>query len=263
MIGNKSELKTHSNENFIEAAQLVGSHRQPVAWLLAAEVTILGLLLIDLAIPSTVPALAMLVLLAGFLRYANSVWLTAFLTLVLGARFFQTGSQQAFLIRSDLLLDCVLILLTLIASFRHIELRNYSRAFELGKSYRRLNTTSKPSLVSVVNTVMGQLIRRQWYHSLLAILAAYLLLWNIPATKQWTQKYWLDPVGGRFIFLSLALFLGWFICRAVFSMWDWFCLTPQQADVAMRSWTNREFWSETAGIQRRQSNLRKADNDNG
>ena len=264
MIRKNPDLKINSGEKFIEAAQLVGSHRRPVVWMLAIQVTLLGLLLIGLANPVTIIlAVAIFGLLAGFLRYSNLVWLTAFLTLVVGARFFQNDVRQDFFIESDLFLDCVLILLTLVASFRYIELRSYSRSFELGKSYsyRKLKT-NKPSLVSAFNTVVGQLIRRQWYNSVVAIFAAYWLLWSIPVTKQWTQEYWLDPTGGRFIFLGLALFFGWFICRAVFSMWDWFCLTPKQADVAMRSWANREFWSPMASVERRRSKLRRADHDN-
>jgi len=261
MIREKLSLKPNSDENFIEAAQLTRSHRRPVAWMLAIQITLLGILLIGLATRSTLPALAMLVLLAGFLRYANSVWLTAFLVLTIGARIVQNDIQQEFFVESDLIINCVSIVLTLVASFRYIELRSYSNAFELGKTYRRLNTS--PSLINVLSTIIGQLVRRQWYHSAFAIFAAYLLLWSIPTTKQWTQKYWLDPVGGRFIFLCLALFLGWFICRAVFSMWDWFCLTPNQADVAMRSWTNREFWSSMAGVERRRSNLRRDEYDDG
>ena len=261
MIRENSDLKIDSDENFIEAAQLMESHRRPVAWLLAIQITLLGLMLIGLVRPSTIPTVAMFVLLAGFLRYANSVWLTAFLTLVIGARIFQTAIGEEFFIESNLILDSALILLTLVASFRYIELRSYSRTFELSKSYRRLETSNKPSPIYVLHTMMGQLVRRHWYLSLLAIFGAYLLLWSIPTTKQWTQKYWLDPTGGRFIFLGLALFLGWFICRAVFSMWDWFCLTPKQADVAMRSWANREFWSPMAGVERRRSKLRKADYD--
>jgi len=261
MIHKNQDLKINPDENFIEAAQLVGSHRRPIAWMLAIQITLLGSLLIGLTNPLTIPAVVMFVLLAGFLRYSNSVWLTTFLTLALGSRFFQNDVRQEFFIQSDLLLDCVLTLLTLVASFRYIELRSYSRAFELGKSYRKLKTSNKPSLVTAVSTVVGQLVRRQWYHSLLAIFAAYFLLWSIPATKQWTQDYWLDPTGGRFIFLGLALFFGWFICRAVFSMWDWFCLTPKQADIAMRSWANREFWSPMAGVERRRNNLRKAESD--
>ena len=149
----------------------------------------------------------------------------------------------------------------LVASFRYIELRNYRRTFKLETFYRELKTTSNANLLDVVRTVAGQFVRRHWYHSLLAIVAAYLLLWSIPTTKQWTQKYWLDPTGGRFIFLGLALFLGWFICRAVFSTWDWLGLSPKQADVAMRSWANREFWRQTAGLERRRHNLRKAEYD--
>ena len=261
MIRENPDLKIDSDENFIEAAQLMGSQRRPVAWLLAIQITLLGAMLIGLASPPRMPAVAMFVLLAGFLRYANSVWLTAFLVLTVGARIFQTTFQQEFFVESNLIIDCVLSILTLVASFRYIELRSYRRTFELDKTYRRLKTTSTSSVIYGVSTVMGQLVRRQWYLSILAMFAAYLLLWSIPTTKQWTQKYWLDPTGGRFIFLGLALFLGWFICRAVFSMWDWFCLTPKQADVAMRSWANREFWSPMAGVERRRSNLRKADYD--
>ena len=115
--------------------------------MLAIQVTLLGLLLIGLANPVTIIlAVAIFGLLAGFLRYSNLVWLTAFLTLVVGARFFQNDVRQDFFIESDLFLDCVLILLTLVASFRYIELRSYSRSFELGKSYsyRKLKT-NKPA----------------------------------------------------------------------------------------------------------------------
>ena len=155
MIRENSDLKIDSDENFIEAAQLMESHRRPVAWLLAIQITLLGLMLIGLVRPSTIPTVAMFVLLAGFLRYANSVWLTAFLTLVIGARIFQTAIGEEFFIESVLLLDSVLILLTLVASFRYIELRNYSRTFELSKSYRRLETSNKPSPIYVLHTMMG------------------------------------------------------------------------------------------------------------
>ena len=94
MIREKLSLKPNSDENFIEAAQLTRSHRRPVAWMLAIQITLLGILLIGLATRSTLPALAMLVLLAGFLRYANSVWLTAFLVLTIGARIVQNDIQQ-------------------------------------------------------------------------------------------------------------------------------------------------------------------------
>ena len=263
MIREEPDLKIYSNENFIEADQLVGSHRRPVAWMLAIQITLLGLLLIGLASPSTLIGILMLALLAAFLWSANSVWLTAFLSVVVGVRNIQFVGRQEIFIDGNLLLllDCVLMLLTLVASFRYIELRSYSRTFNLGKTYRKLQNRNRPSVVNVLRTIMGQLVRRHWYHSLLAIFAAYLLLWSIPTTKQWTQKYWLDPTGGRFIFLCLALFLGWFLCRSVFSMWDWLGLTPNRADMAMRSWANREFWSASAGVERRRNKLRKADHD--
>lgn len=261
MIKKNQHMKTSSNENFIEAAQLVESHRQPVAWILAIQVALLGLLLIGLTSPSTAAAVAMLALLAGFLWYANSVWLTAFLVVVIGARVIHSDGERVFFVESVFLLDCILSVLTLVASFRYIELRSYSRAFELGKSYRGLKATNNQSLPRTLATALGQLVRRQWYHSIIAIFAAFVLLWSIPATKLWTQKFWLEPTGGRFIFLAFALFLGWFVCRAAFSLWDWLGLTPNQADVAMRSWANREFWSELAGVERRRSKLQRADFD--
>jgi len=259
MIRKNPNLKTHSNESFIEADQLVGSHRRPVAWMLAIQVILLGFLLTWLASPSTLITILMLTLLGAFLLSANWAWSTAFLSVVITGRIIQTNGYQEFFVDGGLLLNCVSILLMLVASFRYTELRSYSRAFNLGKTYRLLEHTHTPSAGNVLTTVIGQIVRRHWYHSLLAIFAAYMLLWSIPTTKQWTQKYWLDPTGGRFIFLCLALFLGWFLCRSVFSIWDWFSLTPNQADVAMRSWANREFWSATAGVERWRNKLRKAD----
>ena len=263
MIRKKIDVKNDSTENFIEADQLVGSHRRPVAWMLALQVALFGLLLIGLASPSLGAAVAMVALLSGFLWYVNSVWLTAFLMVVVGAQVIQTGGRRVFFIESAVLLSCVLIVLMLVVSFRYIELRSYSRVFQLGKSYRGLKATKQSKLFQTVSVVLGQLVRRQWYHSLFAMIAAFLLLRIVPATKQWTQDYWLEPAGGRFIFLAFVLFLGWFVCRALFSMWDWFGLSPKQADVAMRSWANREFWSEMAGVERRVSKLRRQDLDEG
>ncbi|MDB2686799.1 hypothetical protein N9Y42_06265, partial [Mariniblastus sp.] len=95
----------------------------------------------------------------------------------------------------------------------------------------------------------------------IAIVVAFIVLWKVPVSEVYLEEFWVKPVAGRLILISLILFFVWFICRGVISMWDWFLLTPRQADVAFRSWANREFWWELAGTERRRERLRSEEDD--
>jgi len=260
MYSDSRTANSEPAENFIEAAQLINVHRNPVAWLLIIQIAILGTLSVCLTGLSGAAQVAMLAMLAGFLWYGNSFWLLPFCVIVFGGQLIRSNGQQFVFSNGIHLAACILLFLNLIASFRYIELRRYGQAFELGKTYRGLHATNNP-IWSSLTLVIGQFIRRQWYHSVIAMVVAFMLLWKIPASNYWLNEFWTQPVAGRLIFLSLILFFAWFICRAVISMWDWFLLTPNQADVAIRSWANREFWRDMAGVERRRERLRFEEED--
>ena len=259
MYGTSDKIP-ESGENFIEAAQLIDSHRQPVAWVLIIQIAVMGTLAVWLTGLSLAAQIAMLAMLVGFLWYANSFWLLPFCVVVFGGQLIQSNGRQFDLASGVNLAECILMLLILIASFRYIELRRYGQAFGLDKSYRGL-LPSKNKIWLWLTLVFGQFVRRQWYHTVIAMTMAFALLWKIPASDYLRDEYWMQPVAGRFIFLSLAMFFAWFICRGVFSVWDWFLLTPNQAEVAFRSWANREFWGDMAGVERRRERLRIEEED--
>ena len=260
-INSYSDPKADSTDDFVEAAELLASHRRPVVWMLAIQVAVLGAISIRLTSPTLAAVGTMVALLAGFLWYANSVWLLAFAFLVIGVQAVTVGGGEIALVQDNYLLNCGLILLMLVASFRYIELRRYSRTFDTRKPYRELEVPNKRRLSTGIWVVLTQIVRRHWYNSVFAILGAFLLLRNFPESQALIKQYWLQPSAGRFIFLSLLLFFGWFIFRTMISIWDWFRLTPEQADVAIRSLANREFWSETAGVQKRKNKLKIKDAD--
>ena len=250
-----SDMSPEPEENFIEAAELIDSHRTPVSWLLIIQIAVLGTFSVWLTGLSAAAQIAMLAMLVGFLWYGNSFWLLPFCAVVFGGQMIRSNGRY-FAFSSGLhLAECILLLLTLIASFRYIELRRYGQAFGLAKSYRGLHS-SKNKILSSMSLVVKKFFRRQWYHTVIALMVAFALLKRFPASTYWRDEFWMLPVAARFILLSLLLFFLWFVCRAVFSMWDWFLLTPRQADVAIRSWANREFWKEMAGVERRRERLR-------
>ena len=259
MMNNSPDMRPVPAEDFIEAAELIDSHRLPVAWMLGLQIAVLG----ALSVWSTGFALpvqgAMLALLIGFLWYGNSYWLTSFCLVVFGCRILRITGRGIVFSTDIHLVECAVLLVTLIASFRYIELRSYIRAFGLGKSYRRLKSANKQS--RWLSVVLGNFIRRQWYHSIIAMVGAFAILWRFPADNYYRQEFWMQPVAARLVFLLLGMFFVWFVCRAVISMWDWFLLTPRQADVAFRSWANREFWPDMAGVEKRRERLRLKDED--
>ena len=261
MIDNHLDTKIASTETFIETAQLLDSHRKPVAWMLAFQVGMLGIVAICLASHSLAATATLVALLIGILWYATSAWLFAFAVVVVGVQVIQDVDGQIAFFQDNCLLDCGLILLILIASFRYIELRSYNRTFGFNRTERGLEATDNRSRTKVVWTALRQLVRRQWYNSVLSLLAAFCLLWILPDSESLSKKFWLHPVAGQVIFLSLLLFFGWFICRTIISIWDWFGLTPRQADVAIRSFANREFWPETVGLEKRRNRLKTKDTD--
>ena len=260
-INSYSDPKADSTDDFVEAAELLASHRRPVVWMLAIQVAVLGAISIRLTSPTLAAVGTMVALLAGFLWYANSVWLLAFSFVVIGVQIITVSTGEISWVQENDLLNCGLILLMLVASFRYIELCKYSRTFDTKKSYRELEVPNKRRLSTGAWVVLTQIVRRHWYNSVFAVLVAFLLLRNFPESQTLAEQYWLQPTAGRFIFLSLLLFFGWFIFRTMISIWDWFRLTPEQADVAIRSLANREFWSETAGVQKRKSKLKTRDAD--
>ena len=250
------DVTREASENFIEAAQLVDNHRSPIAWMLIIQITILGTLsvwLTGLTVPAQVAMFAMLI---GFLWYANSFWLLPFCLVVFGGQMIRSSGSNFVFSPGIHLTECILMLLTLIASFRYIELRNYQHAFGLSDSYRQLKLPNNRKRPFWLTLMLGQFVRRQWYHSVIAMVVAFGLLRRLPVSDYWRNEFWMQPVAARLIVLMLGLFFAWFICRAVLSMWDWFLLTPQQADVAFRSYANREFWGGMAGVERRRERLR-------
>ena len=258
---NTPNLNPERIENFVEAAQLIDSHRRPIAWLLIIQIAVLGTLAVWLTGLSTAAQVAMIAMLAGLLWYGNSFWLVPFCVVVFGGQMIQNTGRQFSFTSGIHLTECVLMLLTLVASFRYIELRRYGNAFRFNASHRRLKPASNRKRPPWITLMLGQFVRRQWYHSVIAMVVAFSLLRWIPVSNYWRQELWMQPVGARFIVLALLLFFVWFICRAVMSMWDWFLLTPRLADVAFRSWANRETWIEMAGAERRRERLRLKDED--
>ena len=250
------EIKPEPTEEFIEAAQLVDSHRWPVAWMLAVQIAVLGMLSIWLTGFSIAAQIAMLAMLVGFLWYGNSFWLLPFSLVVFVGQLIRSNRDHFDFTPGIHLGECILVLVFLIASFRYIELGRYGQAFGLSDSYRRLDPTRNWKRMPWLTLVIGHFIRRQWYHSLIAMVVAFVMLQKFPVSDYWRDEFWMQPVAARFILLTLILFFGWFICRAIISMWDWFLLTPKQADVAFRSWANRELWSDMAGVERRRERLR-------
>lgn len=258
-MSNTSKTKNESAENFIDAAQLVDSHRAPVAWMLIVQIAVLGILSTWLMEPPLSGGLAMMLLLACILWFGKTFWLLLFCLVVFGGQAFRIQGYEIRTVEGPHLLESILIVLILIAGFRYIELRTYRDTYDLSRSYRRLKTSKRRNWATALRSISGQFIRRQWYSTVIAIVASFALLSMFATTDYLTQEYWLQPEAGRFIFLAMILFFPWFVCRSVISIWDWFLLTPKQADVAFRSWANREFWRETAGVQRRKEKMRIED----
>ena len=261
IMHNTPDLTQKPSDNFVEATQLIDSHRRPVAWMLAVQIAVLGILSISLTDHSMYVQATMLATLAGLLWYGNSYWLTSFCIVVFGGQMIRSDGHQFSFSSGVHLTECILMMLILIVSFRYIEHRSYGHAFGLGDSFRRLKAVSSRKRAPWIAILLGQIVRRQWYHSVIALVAAFALLRRIQADNYWRDVYWMQPVAARLIVLALLLFFAWFICRAVLSMWDWFLLTPEKADVAFRSWANRELWGDMAGVERRIERLRLREED--
>ena len=260
-MSNPPNMAVRSEENFLEAAQLIDSHRKPVALMFIVLIAVLGSLSIWLTGLSTGAQVAMSVMLVGFLWYGNSFWLVSFCLVVFTGQVVGIGGRH-FTFSSGLhLAECILMLLIIISGFRYVELRTYEHAFSLNDSHRRMKLASGHKQTPWFIVVFSQIFRRQWYHSVIAMVLAFGLLWRFPASNYWRNEYWMQPVAARFILLSLILFFIWFVCRAVISIWDWFLLTPRQADVAFRSWANRELWRDMAGVEKRRERLRMEQED--
>jgi len=93
-INSYSDPKADSTDDFVEAAELLASHRRPVVWMLAIQVAVLGAISIRLTSPTLAAVGTMVALLAGFLWYANSVWLLAFSFVVIGVQIITVSTGE-------------------------------------------------------------------------------------------------------------------------------------------------------------------------
>ena len=190
----------------------------------------------------------------AFVRSGHTAWLFLFCFAVvvahtLGGGWRPYGGGLSFV---DLL-QASLVFLILVAGFRYSELKKYSTAFQIDKVYGQ---SLKENQRALSWNIGSALVRRQWLFSLIAMAGAFAMLVYLPADDSYLYKYWLQPNPGRLIILGLLLFFAWFLCRAVVGIYEWIRLTPEKADVAFRSWYNREMWREMAGVERRLYKLR-------
>ena len=198
---NTTDTTPEASESFIEATQLADNHRSSIAWMLIIQITVLGTLSVWLTGLAGAVQVAMFAMLVGFLWYGNSFWLLPFCVVVFGGQLIRSNGLNFALSPGIHLAGCILMLLTLIAGFRYIELRSYQHAFGLKESYRRLKLASKREnnlkQQSWISLVIGQFVRRQWYHTVIAMAIAFALLWRLPASNYWRNEFWMQPVAAR------------------------------------------------------------------
>ena len=250
-----------SPETRVKALSLMRGQTRPVRIMLATLLFVLGLVS---AVVCGAPWSGMLVaglVLFAFVRTGHTAWLFVFCFAVIAVQAsggFLGQYRQTF--SGAELLQVVLIFLIMVAGFRFAELTKYSAAFNIDRVYD--SAAGEPGQrLGFQWQWVGQIVRRHWALSMIALLGSFLLLSYLPLDDSYLYKYWLQPRPGRLIILSLLLFFAWFICRAVIGILEWLELTPQKADVAFRSWYNREMWSEMAGVESRRRKLRTSDDD--
>lgn len=233
----------------IDAVSLMNRQTKPVRRLLAVIVFLLGLSAATVCSLPWLGILAAALLLLAFVRSGHTSWLFLFCFAIVAsqASWAYWGRFNETFTSPDLL-QTILVFLILVAGFRYAELKKYAAAFNIDKVYSKSTIrTERPSGFGL----MREFVRRHWAFSVIAILGSFLILLYLPPDDSYLYKYWLQPKPGRLIILSLMLFFAWFLCRTIFGLLDWIALTPQQADVAFRSWYNLEMWSEMAGVERR------------
>jgi hypothetical protein len=247
----------NSQPAIVDASELMLGQRRSARILLATIVILLGLASIALCgFPWSAAAVSLLVLVA-FVWSGHTAWLFLFcLAVVCGQAFGGFLNRPSGYFSLSETFQTVCVFLILITGFRYAEMKKYVFAFgidEVSKNNAARRGTFSWSVLEVA-------VRRQWLFSVIALFAASCLLLYLPADDSYLYDYWLQPKPGRMIIISLVLFFAWFVCRAAVSVLDWTAFTPDKADVAFRSWYNKEMWREMAGVEKRRQKLRRDNN---
>jgi hypothetical protein len=169
-----------------------------------------------------------------------------FLLYFLGVSFFKTELSKLRL--SDLQAAFVLMMLAG-ACFRHLETGRYLKVFhpdvELGQTSESSPGFEFPSLLG-----------GRWWAIPMSIFLAFVLLSIFPFEKQMLRNLEIKPFAHRVIFLTLFLFFGWFVCRALVEMIVRLRMDACQADVHCRSLIAKEMWQDSYPIEKRMGKLR-------
>ena len=143
----------------------------------------------------------------------------------------------------DLFLVLILILLTG-ACLKFLEIGRFSRSF-----YPDVKLSEKPQ--RGIRFEFPSLLGGRWWVIPLATLLASTLLVAFPFDTQPVSPVGIEPLASRLIFLTLFLFFGWFVCRALLGILIRWRMDARQADVHCRSLVAKELWKDVYGIEAR------------
>ena len=136
----------------------------------------------------------------------------------------------------DVFLVLILILLAG-ACFRFLAFSRFLRSF-----YPDVKLAEKPQ--PKVGYEFPSLLGGRWWVIPLAVLLASTLLVAFPFDTQPMGTIRIKPPESRLIFLTLLLFFGWFICRALLGTLIRWRMEAHQADVHCRSLVAKELWKD-------------------
>lgn len=137
------------------------------------------------------------------------------------------------------------------ASFRYIGLSRLVQTFcrnSLSESGTEIPNTQS-------NFQFPMFVGGRWWLIPVAVVLAALLLGIFPVDSVMGRQFWITPIGVRMIVLFGFLFFIWMICRSLNSLAMRWNMTPEQADVQVRSIVAAEFWKDQSGIEIRQAKI--------
>lgn len=232
----------------IAAAQMEAGLTAPHRTALALALAALGLLLLLLANP---PGLWLIPLSLVWLAYWLPIWRYGNygqILLFAAASIALYGFERGLDLLEFQLVDSAYTLLML--AYLALGAR-YSEALRFATAYGV--DDRPPSAPPNGWAVANQLLTPRWMVGWLAVGMAGLVLIAFPETRESVQRLWLKPAPARLIFILLALFFAWLVCRAILGWWARRKLPREVAQLEFRALFVDEFWAELLGVARRRA----------
>lgn len=205
-----------------------------------------GLLLSQFVPPRFIGmALVLMICLGVQLLTARFLLGIVFIGTVIGCRFFEYSTGDNLIIGLEAYF-CFLVIGHLSLSSRYAQTLKYAKAYEVDS-----DEFSWMPRLGWVSTWFSTIP----YAGFLAIGSGILLIWVMPRGREMIYQFGIQPNWGVLIFLTLILFFSWLFFRAVLGIVRRFQLSPEVADVSLRSTLGRDLWRDHAGVERRTAKL--------